>query len=236
MISAKEKAHGIAVRFRIVLCSRKGRFPPQGRGAHSFLEKNPPHTPEEKHQGVSTSPWTPNDTKGEGCGPLPLETLSRGRGTEVGPPPLETPPGVGRGSGSGKKGRGRPVWNIGVRRTFWCGDTVPGGIGIAQPVGDFWIWSAVCDGQPPVLGDLTPSCQITPQRFFFCTVSGTFSFWQDKKKMWGTFCTAKPCLPVPHSGTVVHPCGDSPHILGSPFQGEPFKGALQWPNVNPPPI
>ena len=106
----------------------------------------------------------------------------------------------------------------------------------AQPVGDFWIWSAVCDGQPPVLGDLTPSCQITPQRFFFCTVSGTFSFWQDKKKMWGTFCTAKPCLPVPHSGTVVHPCGDSPHILGPPFQGEPFKGALQWPNVNPPPI
>ena len=110
----------------------------------------------------------------------------------------------------------------------WTGErqqTVPGGIGIAQPVGDFWIWSAVCDGQPPVLGDLTPSCQITPQRFFFCTVSGTFSFWQDKKKMWGTFCTAKPCLPVPHSGTVVHPCGDSPHILGSPFQGEPFKGA-----------
>ena len=106
----------------------------------------------------------------------------------------------------------------------------------AQPVGDFWIWSAVCDGQPPVLDDLTPSCQITPQRFFFCTVSGTFSFWQDKKKMWGTFCTAKPCLPVPHSGTVVHPCGASPHILGPPFQGEPFKGALQWPNVNPPPI
>ena len=106
----------------------------------------------------------------------------------------------------------------------------------AQPVGDFWIWSAVCDGQPPVLDDLTPSCQITPQRFFFCTVSGTFSFWQDKKKMWGTFCTTKSCLPVPHSGTVVHPCGDSPHILGPPFQGEPFKGALQWPNVNPPPI
>ena len=64
----------------------------------------------------------------------------------------------------------------------------------AQPVEDFWIWSAVCDGQPPVLDDLTPSCQITPQRFFFCTVSGTFSFWQDKKKMWGTFCTAKPCF------------------------------------------
>ena len=106
----------------------------------------------------------------------------------------------------------------------------------AQPVEDHRTFSAVRNGGPLVLGDLTRRCQITPQRFFFCTVSGTFSFWQDKKKMWGTFCTAKPCLPVPHSGTVVHPCGDSPHILGPPFQGEPFKGALQWPNVNPPPI
>ena len=111
------------------------------------------------------------------------------------------------------------------------------GTGIAQPVGAFQVWSEVRDGQPPVLGDLTPSCQIIPQRFFFCTVSGTegewprrgkrspsggFSFWQDKKKMWGTFCTAKPCLPVPHSGTS---CGGTPHILGPPFQGEPFKGA-----------
>ena len=106
----------------------------------------------------------------------------------------------------------------------------------AQPVEGHRTFSAVRNGGPLVLGDLTRRCQITPQRFFFCTVSGTFSFWQDKKKMWGTFCTAKPCLPVPHSGTVVHPCGASPHILGPPFQGEPFKGALQWPNVNPPPI
>lgn len=52
----------------------------QYRGAHSFLEKNPPHTPEEKHQGVPTSPWTPNGTKGEGCGPLPLEALSHRTG------------------------------------------------------------------------------------------------------------------------------------------------------------
>ena len=195
------------------------RFPAlMGRQSCHFLESGPLHPPLAALSPLSPIP--PRGTKGRDCGPSPLET----------------PPGVGRGSGSGKKGRGRPVWNIGVRRTFWCGDTVPGGIGIAQPVGDFWIWSAVCDGQPPVLDDLTPSCQITPQRFFFCTVSGTFSFWQDKKKMWGTFCTAKSCLPVPHSGTVVHPCGDSPHILGPPFQGEPFKGALQWPNVNPPPI
>ena len=49
----------------------------------------------------------------------------------------------------------------------------------AQPVEGHRTFSAVCDGQPPVLGDLTRRCQITPQRFFFCTVSGTFSFWQE---------------------------------------------------------
>ena len=190
-----------------------------------FSGKEPAPHPGRKAPGRFDFALDPQRHKGRGLRPSPFGNPLPGTGDGGGPPPLETPPGVGRGSGSRKKGRGRPVWNIGVRRTFWCGDTVPGGIGIAQPVGDFWIWSAVCDGQPPVLDDLTPSCQITPQRFFFCTVSGTFSFWQDKKKMWGTFCTAKPCLPVPHSGTVVHPCGDSPHILGSPFQGEPFKGA-----------
>ena len=190
-----------------------------------FSGKEPAPHPGRKAPGRFDFALDPQRHKGRGLRPSPFGNPLPGTGDGGGPPPLETPPGVGRGSGSRKKGRGRPVWNIGVRRTFWCGDTVPGGIGIAQPVGDFWIWSAVCDGQPPVLDDLTLSCQITPQRFFFCTVSGTFSFWQDKKKMWGTFCTAKPCLPVPHSGTVVHPCGDSPHILGSPFQGEPFKGA-----------
>ena len=187
-----------------------------------FSGKEPAPHPGRKAPGRFDFALDPQRHKGRGLRPSPFGNPLPGTGDGGGPPPLETPPGVGRGSGSRKKGRGRPVWNIGVRRTFWCGDTVPGGIGIAQPVGDFWIWSAVCDGQPPVLDDLTPSCQITPQRFFFCTVSGTFSFWQDKKKMWGTFCTAKPCLPVPHSGTS---CGDSPHILGSPFQGEPFKGA-----------
>ena len=158
------------------------------------------------------------------------------KGAGLWPLPFGNPSRSWTGERQRKEKQGASYLQPGVCRARRCGDTVLGGIGIAQPVGDFWIWSAVCDGQPPVLGDLTRRCQITPQRFFFCTVSGTFSFWQDKKKMWGTFCTAKPCLPVPHSGTVVHPYGDSPHILGPPFQGEPFKGALQWPNVNPPPI
>ena len=159
-----------------------------------FSGKEPAPHPGRKAPGRFDFALDPQRHKGRGLRPSPFGNPLPGTGDGGGPPPLETPPGVGRGSGSRKKGRGRPVWNIGVRRTFWCGDTVPGGIGIAQPVGDFWIWSAVCDGQPPVLDDLTPSCQITPQRFFFCTVSGTFSFWQDKKKMWGTFCTAKPCF------------------------------------------
>ena len=78
MISDNTEARGDAARFHIVLCSRKGQFPPQGRGEHSFLEKNPPHTPEEKHQGVSTSLWTLNDTKAGGLGPPPLETNPQG--------------------------------------------------------------------------------------------------------------------------------------------------------------
>ncbi len=63
MISDNKEARGDAARFHIVLCSRKGQL------EHSFLEKNPPHTPEEKHQGVSTSLWTPNNTKAGGLGP-----------------------------------------------------------------------------------------------------------------------------------------------------------------------
>ena len=54
-----------------------------------------------------------------------------------------------------------------VRCAYRCGDAAPDGTGLAQPVGDFRIWSEVRDGQPPVLGDLTRRCQIIPQRLFF---------------------------------------------------------------------
>lgn len=69
------------------------------------------------------------------------------------------------------------------------------------------VWSAVRTNQPPVSDELTLLCQLILKRFFFCTVSGTegelpkrgkrspsggFSFWQGKKKMWGTFHAAKP--------------------------------------------
>lgn len=54
------------------------------------------------------------------------------------------------------------------------------------------VWLAVRTDQPPVSDELTLLCQLILKRFFFCTVSGTLSFWQDKKKMWGTFHAAKP--------------------------------------------
>ena len=63
MISDNKEARGDAARVHIVLCSR------QGQVEHYFMGKNPPHTPEEKHQGVSTSLWTPNNTKAGGLGP-----------------------------------------------------------------------------------------------------------------------------------------------------------------------
>ena len=54
-----------------------------------------------------------------------------------------------------------------VRCARRCGDAVLGGMGTAQSVGEFQVRSAVRDGQPPVLGDLTRRCQIIPQRLFF---------------------------------------------------------------------
>ena len=54
-----------------------------------------------------------------------------------------------------------------VRCARRCGDAVLGGMGTAQSVGEFQVQSAVRDGQPPVLGDLTRRCQIIPQRLFF---------------------------------------------------------------------
>ena len=74
MISDNKEARGDAARFHIVLCSRKGRFPPQGRGAHSFLEKNPPHTPGRKAPGRFDFALDPQRHKGRGPRPPPLET------------------------------------------------------------------------------------------------------------------------------------------------------------------
>ena len=54
--------------------STGSQFPPQGRGAHSFLEKNPPHTPGRKAPGRFDFALDPQRHKGRGPRPPPLET------------------------------------------------------------------------------------------------------------------------------------------------------------------
>ena len=134
---------------------RKGRprFPGrEAKGDILFWKENvPPGPPKEKRGGISISPRTPlKRHKGRGPRPPPLETNPQGDGGRgQGPSPLETPPGARRGSGSGKRSRGRPICSPGVRCAYRCGNAVPDGTGLAQPVGDFRIWSEVRDSQPP---------------------------------------------------------------------------------------
>ena len=74
----------------------QGALPCQGRGAHSFLEKNPPHTPEEKHQGVSIRPGPPTTQRG-GLRPSPLDSPPKGRPGASAPAFGIQPPGVWTG-------------------------------------------------------------------------------------------------------------------------------------------
>lgn len=56
----------------------------------------------------------------------------------------------------------------------------------AQPVGDFWIWSAVCDGQPPVLGELTAlPGNSSLSAFSFVPCPARFLFDKTKRKCGG---------------------------------------------------
>ena len=145
---------------------RKGRprFPGrEAKGDILFWKENvPPGPPKEKRGGISISPRTPlKRHKGAGLRSLPFGNPSRSW----------------TGERQRKEKQGASYLQPGVCRARRCGGRSSlNGTGIAQPVGAFQVWSEVRDGQPPVLGDLTPSCQIIPQRFFFCTVSGTFSF------------------------------------------------------------
>ena len=105
----------------------------RARGRNLWCKDSSPLDPHQKHGGRHPSPIPPRGTKGRDCGPSPLET----------------PPGARRGSGSGKRSRGRPICSPGVRCAYRCGDAMPDGTGLAQPVGDFRIWSEVRDSQPP---------------------------------------------------------------------------------------
>ena len=56
----------------------------------------------------------------------------------------------------------------------------------AQPVEDFWIWSAVCDGQPPVLGELTAlPGNSSLSAFSFVPCPARFLFGKTKRKCGG---------------------------------------------------
>ena len=73
MISDNRKVSGDAARFHIVLCSRKGRFPPQGRGAF-FSGKEPAPHPGRKTPRRFDFALDPQRHKGRGSRPPPLET------------------------------------------------------------------------------------------------------------------------------------------------------------------
>ena len=122
------------------------RFGTEKPGGYSLLKREcPPRPPKEKRGGISISPRTPlKRHKGAGCGPpLWKPFLGEGDGPRLWKPLL------GMGSGSGKRSRGRPICSPGVRCAYRCGDAMPDGTGLAQPVGDFRIWSEVRDSQPP---------------------------------------------------------------------------------------
>ena len=134
-------------------CSRKGTFPCRGKGKGSLAQRAAPVSGARSQRGYSLlkrecPPRPPErETRGDfDFPPHPLETTQRGG---LRPSPLETPPGARRGSGSGKRSRGRPICSPGVRCAYRCGDAMPDGTGLAQPVGDFRIWSEVRDSQPP---------------------------------------------------------------------------------------
>ena len=202
-----------------------------------FSGKEPAPHPGRKAPGRFDFALDPQRHKGRGLRPSPFGNPLPGTGDGGGPPPLETPPGVGRGSGSRKKGRGRPVWNIGVRRTFWCGDTVPGGIGIAQPVGDFWIWSAVCDGQPPVLGELTAlPGNSSLSAFSFVPCPAHFLFGKTKRKCGGHSARQSRAFPYRIAAPWFIPAAIRRTFWVLPFRENHSKEPDQWPNVNPPPI
>ena len=167
MISDNKEARGDAARFRIVSCSRKGQFPPQGRGAHSFLEKNPPHTPGRKAPGRFDFALDPQRHKGRGPRPTPLETNPQGdEGRET-----RIKQKTDRVVRSEAERTGVEIRRFSFaprcatdflvrRRSSGKNEHSAAGMKVAGLVGSAW-------RPAPVLGDLTRKCQIIPQRLFF---------------------------------------------------------------------
>ena len=129
----------------------------RSQGGYSLLKREcpPPGPPKEKRGGISISPRTPLETTQRPGASAPAfgNHPPRGRGTrDEGRgqgPPLETPPGVGRGAAAEREAGGVLFAARCVPCPQMRGRSSLNGTGIAQPVGDFWILSEVRDGQPP---------------------------------------------------------------------------------------
>ena len=148
------------------LCSRRGTFPCQGKGKEPLAQRPLPLRPPPETWG--TPPYTvtairfPALMGRQSCrflesgllypplaalSPLsPIPPLAQRPGASV--PAFGNQPPEGTGERQRKEGQGVSYLQPGVRRTCKCGDAVLNGMGIAQPVGDFWIWSEVRDGHP----------------------------------------------------------------------------------------
>ena len=92
------------------VCSRRGQFPLRGKGKESLAQSPLSLRPPPETWRTPPVPHTPSWHKGAGLRSLPFGNPSQGDGGRgQGPSPLETPPGVGRGSGSEKRSRGCPL-------------------------------------------------------------------------------------------------------------------------------
>ena len=150
-----------------------------------------------------------------GTPPSPIPPLGT-KGRDCGPSPLETPPGVGRGSGSEKRSRGCPLCSPTSAFPPDAG-THLGHLRIFSATGR-WVLDFVGSAYRPLLrmGELAAlPVNSSPSVFSFVPCPARFLFGKKKRKcgghsngqspfgdyslagarkMWGTFCTAKPCF------------------------------------------
>ncbi len=158
------------------VCSRRGQFPLRGKGKGPLAQRPLPLRPPPETWGTPPVPHTPSWHKGAGLRSLPFGNPSR----EIGP------------SGAAKRNDEamREALVLHPGKCSMPADAADALIltrkAIAQPVGDFWIWSAVRDGQPPVLGELTASpVKSSLSVFSFVPCPARFLFGKTKRKCGG---------------------------------------------------
>ncbi len=185
-------------------CSlQTGQFPCRGKGKGALWRKGRPRFSEgESQRGYSLlkRECPPGPLKRNAGGfrfpPHPLKRHQRGGAAAL--PLFETRSrGKTGASGSGKRSRGRPICSPGVRCAYRCGDAMPDGTGLAQPVGDFRNFGRKSvTASPSFSGDLTASRSNHPSASFSFDHEWPFSFPQEEKKMGIQFCMVSPCSPV----------------------------------------